>query len=307
MSRIVAVVGATGTQGKSVVDALLADGTFVPRALTRNDTSEAAQALKAKGSPVVKVDPTSTESLTEALRGSEAVFLITAVLAPQSELDQAQRVIEASKNVGVNFVVFTSLPRMVRVTEGQLDEVIYDQKTQIEDYIRSSGLPHSILYLGNFLENAWKQGFLRTSASDPTQADYLVPRSSPDHVETFTWAERDVGKAVLALVKHYRTRPEVISGSKFYVLNERLQLAQHIEILGKVIGKKVNYVHLESTGHTLRDAVLDIHRDNGSYVGIAVPDPRLVELGVQFGTVEEWANANKGKLLATMHGTPASH
>jgi uncharacterized protein YbjT (DUF2867 family) len=76
MLRIVAVVGATGTQGKSVVNALLADRTFLPRALTRDNTSEAPRALKPKGARVAKVDFTRRKSLTKALSESEALFLV---------------------------------------------------------------------------------------------------------------------------------------------------------------------------------------------------------------------------------------
>lgn len=41
--KIVAVVGATGVQGGSVVRSLLDDGTFAVRGFTRNVDSKAAQ------------------------------------------------------------------------------------------------------------------------------------------------------------------------------------------------------------------------------------------------------------------------
>jgi uncharacterized protein YbjT (DUF2867 family) len=76
MSRIVSIIGATGTQGGSVVSALLSEGTFVPRAITRDDASDAAQKLKARGVEVVQVDSTDPESITNSIKGSEAVFLV---------------------------------------------------------------------------------------------------------------------------------------------------------------------------------------------------------------------------------------
>lgn len=96
--RIVAVFGATGLQGfeiisrhtqypisdalyiynlgSAVVDALLKDGSFVPRAISRDPESEASKKLKACGVEVVKGDPVDKASLVSALRGSEAVFAV---------------------------------------------------------------------------------------------------------------------------------------------------------------------------------------------------------------------------------------
>lgn len=74
---IVAVAGALGVQGSSVVRALLADGTFAVRALTRKPDSEKAQALKAQGVEVVKADYHDPPSLVKAYEGVYGVFAIT--------------------------------------------------------------------------------------------------------------------------------------------------------------------------------------------------------------------------------------
>jgi uncharacterized protein YbjT (DUF2867 family) len=59
-----------------VIDALLKDGTFIPRALSRDPESPASQTLKARGIPVVQGDATVKASLGSALEGSEAVFAV---------------------------------------------------------------------------------------------------------------------------------------------------------------------------------------------------------------------------------------
>jgi hypothetical protein len=87
MTRIVVVFGATGTQGMSglfihfskikipsLVDALLADKTFTPRAVTRNASSEAAKKLASRGVQVVTADLWDKVSITDALAGCEGVF-----------------------------------------------------------------------------------------------------------------------------------------------------------------------------------------------------------------------------------------
>jgi uncharacterized protein YbjT (DUF2867 family) len=55
---------------------LLKDGTFSPRAITRDTKSEAAVKLQQQGAEVVQADTADKASLVNALRGSEAVFAV---------------------------------------------------------------------------------------------------------------------------------------------------------------------------------------------------------------------------------------
>jgi hypothetical protein len=146
--RIVSVFGATSVQGLSnsssrcvntpcltqnpgsaVVNAILKDGTFTPRAIIRNPESEAALQLKARGVEVVMGDSLDKASLVTALRGTESVFgvcslhfalriqlsvQITARIFPlkaegegPNELTQGKNMIDAAKEVGVKFFIFT--------------------------------------------------------------------------------------------------------------------------------------------------------------------------------------------------------
>ena len=57
-----------------MLDAILRDGTFVPRAVTRNTSSENALKVKARGAEVVQADLWDIESLKKAIKGSEGVF-----------------------------------------------------------------------------------------------------------------------------------------------------------------------------------------------------------------------------------------
>lgn len=56
------------------MNALLEDKTFVPRAITRNASSDAAKALAARGAEVATGDLWDRESIKKALEGCEAVF-----------------------------------------------------------------------------------------------------------------------------------------------------------------------------------------------------------------------------------------
>lgn len=60
--------------GGSVITALLADGIFTPRAVTRSASSPAAQALLDRGCEVVEANLGDQEAVTRAVEGAECVF-----------------------------------------------------------------------------------------------------------------------------------------------------------------------------------------------------------------------------------------
>src|SRR6478609_6602928 len=77
--RTIAVVGATGTQGGSVARAVLhdRDAAFCVRAITRNPSSERAQALARLGAEVVRADADDIQSLKKAFAGAYGAYCMT--------------------------------------------------------------------------------------------------------------------------------------------------------------------------------------------------------------------------------------
>lgn len=69
MSALITIIGATGLQGGSVVDTALAAG-YKVRAVTRNNGSEKAKALAARGVEVVAADQNDLSSLIKAFEVS---------------------------------------------------------------------------------------------------------------------------------------------------------------------------------------------------------------------------------------------
>jgi NAD(P)-dependent dehydrogenase (short-subunit alcohol dehydrogenase family) len=67
--KTIAVVGATGGQGGSVVDSFLGAG-YAVRAITRNASSPKASALKERGVEVVTADLNDLDSLVKAFEVS---------------------------------------------------------------------------------------------------------------------------------------------------------------------------------------------------------------------------------------------
>lgn len=70
-----------GLIGTSVVQALLKDGTFKPRAVTRSANSDAARSLAALGAEVVEAAFDDKDALQRAVTGAECVFLVSVCLS----------------------------------------------------------------------------------------------------------------------------------------------------------------------------------------------------------------------------------
>lgn len=86
-----AVVGATGGQGGSVVRALEASSLpYRVRAITRDASKPAANALKALGCDVVEADVKTPEGAKKTFEGAEFAFVMT--LTDFSSPDFAEKV-----------------------------------------------------------------------------------------------------------------------------------------------------------------------------------------------------------------------
>ncbi|KAJ7133490.1 hypothetical protein C8R44DRAFT_698104 [Mycena epipterygia] len=292
--RIVSVFGATGLQGSAVVNALLKDGTFTPRAISRNPESEAALKLKERGVKVVKGDSLDKASLISALRGSEAVFAVTVPMFPikaegegPNELVQGKNMVDAATEVGVKFFIFTSLPSIDKISGGKYKNVRhYDQKAFVEEYLKSSGLANASLLFGGFLENFWKFGVLKKTA---TGFNISVPYYSPTDRQAFSWVTRDVPAATLALLKNYTDPAKNISGKSYPMVNANIPYPELAALTGKALGVEVTFTTAPPRGIPEMDEMFAAQAEySGFYTATPVPNPDLVALGVKFGTIEEF-------------------
>ncbi|CAK5278715.1 unnamed protein product [Mycena citricolor] len=287
---IFSVFGATGTQGSSVINAILADGNFQARAITRDPASSAAQALLKRGVDIVKGDTCAdADTLVDALRGSKAVFLVTvpAVFgAAADEKTQGINVIEAAKKAGVEFLVFSSLPSIIDASKGKYTAVAhYDHKAEVEQYLKTTGLAHASILTGSFLDNFWTYGALKK-----TETGYELSVSYPPAAkETFTWVGRDVGIVSLALAKAYVSGNTSVVGKSYPIVNVSTSFSHLSELIEKKLGVPVKYVQSPPSGLKSIDEMFAAHEEHEGFLGgTPIPNPDLVALGVQLGTLEQF-------------------
>ena len=74
--RTIVVLGATGQQGGAVAQALVTDGRWQVRALSRDPASHGARLLSVAGIEVVRADMDDLDSLQHAMAGAYGVFSV---------------------------------------------------------------------------------------------------------------------------------------------------------------------------------------------------------------------------------------
>ena len=132
--QIIAVIGATGYQGSGVVDALIKDGTFKVRAITRNPDK-----YQGRADEVVKGDLTDLETLTHAFKDAYGVFVVTNFWEGADELAQGKNAVEAAKKANVNHFIWSTLPNVERISHGQFDVPHFTGKAKVDELVKNAG------------------------------------------------------------------------------------------------------------------------------------------------------------------------
>lgn len=132
--KIIAVIGSTGSQGKGVVEALIKEGTYKVRAITRNPDNYSGKAQE-----VVKADLTELSSLTEAFKNTHGVFVVTNFWEGADEVAQGKTAIQAAKDAGVNHFVWSTLPDVEKISHGKFDVPHFTGKAKVDEFIIDAG------------------------------------------------------------------------------------------------------------------------------------------------------------------------
>jgi uncharacterized protein YbjT (DUF2867 family) len=272
--KIILVTGATGQQGGATARHLLADGWQV-RAFVRDPNKTAAQDLAAKGAELAQGDLDDRASIDRALRGVHGVFSVQIFMGPDGpagEARQGKLLADAAKAAGVQHFVYTSVGGAERKT----GLPHFESKWQIEEYIRSLGLPATILRPVWFMEN-WRAPWM--APRDGVLAIGLRPNTSLQMI-----AVDDIGAfAALAF-----SRPQEFIGKALELAGDALTMPQVAEALSTATGQPVRFVEVpleqaRSFSHEMGD-MMAWFNDHGYQADI----PALRKLYPGLKTFDTW-------------------
>lgn len=134
----IAVIGATGSQGGGVVEALLKDGRFAVRAITRDPSRYTGEAHE-----VAKADLSDPDSLKAAFKGAHGVFVVTNFMEGADEIAQGRLAVDAAKAVGVNHFIWSTLPDIGTISNGEFEAPNFTNKASVDEIVRAARFPHT--------------------------------------------------------------------------------------------------------------------------------------------------------------------
>ena len=166
--KVIAVLGATGSQGGGLVRALLndPDSEFTPRAITRNVNSDKAKALTEIGAEVIAGNVDDVESLKAAFEGAYGVYGVTffwEYFSPEKENAHVANMAKAAKETGVQHFIWSSLEdtrKWIPLEDDRMPTLMdkykvphFDAKGESDKYFAEYGVPATVLLTSFYWDN----------------------------------------------------------------------------------------------------------------------------------------------------------
>lgn len=226
---MVLVTGATGKQGGAVARSLLRQGATV-RVLTRSRAKGAE--WEKPGAEIAVGDLTDRASLNTSLKGVKGVFLVTTPFerGMDDEVRQGKTMADAAKAAGVEHLVYTS----VGSADRQTGIPHFETKWEVEQYLRKTGLPFTILRPVFFMEN-FASPWMLPAIQQGTLTFPLPPDRKLQMI-----ALQDIGEFGAAAL----LRPKEFVGEVIALAGDELTLPAALEILSRTMGKPIRYAQL---------------------------------------------------------------
>lgn len=225
-ARQILVTGATGTQGGAVCSSLLAAGQRV-RVLTRDP--EKARGILGTGVEAVRGDFRDPKSLRKALAGFDSAFVMGTPYeeGAEAEVSQGKAMIDACADVGIGHVVYSSVCGANKGT----GIPHFDSKQRIEQHLKKTGLPCTILRPVWFMENFASPWYLpsieKGVLSSPLRPDRPLQMVSV----------ADIGKFAAAAF----TQPSKFVGEEIDIAGDELTMERIVKEISRVLSRPIRY------------------------------------------------------------------
>jgi uncharacterized protein YbjT (DUF2867 family) len=286
---MILVTGATGTNGRLVVELLLRAGAAV-RAMVQS-TAKAADLAQA-GAQVVAADLDKPETLRAALDGVERCLLLSAV--DQRLVEREARFVEAAKKVGVRHLVkFSAIG-----AHPAASFLFGRQHGQAEQLVMASGLPFTLVQPTFFMQNLfWSAATIKGSG----EFYGTLGGARASHVDA-----RDIGRVIVTMltepIDRHAGRVHLITGPA------AVTFAEIADTLSQVLAIPVRYVNLtdeqfkagaigSGQPEWLATALTELNIYARQGHSSVVTDTVERVTGRAPSTVEAWARENASALL----------
>ncbi len=231
--KIIVVVGATGAQGKGVVNALVHEGTFNVRAITRNP-----EKYSGKAQEIVFGDLNNVQSLKVAFKNAYGVFVVTNFWEGVDEMDQVRNAVHAAKEAGIEHFIWSTLPDVESISNGEFEVPHFTNKAKADNLVRTAGFKYYTFVQPPF----YFQNFIHLMAPQPKQdgsTGWTLPIDPTKKV--FHMADiNDLGKVVAGAF----LQPEKVGNGVYLSFATELNNFNDIMNAYKANGKEYSYTQV---------------------------------------------------------------
>jgi uncharacterized protein YbjT (DUF2867 family) len=234
--KIILVTGGTGAQGGSVAKALLAQGKFQVRVMTRDTTSKNAIDLERTGAALVYGDLDKPGTLLSAMEGCYGVYGVTSFWEHfEREFQHGKNLIDVVKHSGIQHFVLHTLPSYRILSGGKYPTPHCDMKADLQLYAIHQGVPATFIQLSFYYENFLD--FFPLTLQDDGCYHFGFPQGNTPLAMV---SVDDVGGMVTTIFDH----PEEYIGRVVGAVGADETCETYAAILSKVLGKPVCYDYI---------------------------------------------------------------
>ncbi|WP_228853470.1 NmrA/HSCARG family protein [Aegicerativicinus sediminis] len=247
-TKLITVFGATGAQGGGLVRAILTDKSsdFKVRAVTRNASSEKANALKKQGAEVVEANIDDTESIKAALDGAYGAYFVTFFwehFSAEKEMQEVKNFIDAAKTSNLKHIIWSTLEdtrnwvpldddRMPTL-QGKYKVPHFDGKGEADNLFKEANLPVTLLRTSFYWDNFIYFGMGPQKGED---GNYYIAFPMDDKKLAGIAAE-DIGKCAYGVFKENGD----IIGKTIGIVGEKLSGSEMAAKLSEALDINVIY------------------------------------------------------------------
>ena len=290
MKKTIAVIGATGSQGKAVVNALVNQGTYNVRAITRNP-----EKYSGKAHEVAKADLNDLSSLKDAFKNAYGVFAVTNTWETADEFAQGKNAVEAAKEMGIQHFIWSTLPNVETISKAAFNVPHFTLKARVDDFVRSAGFKYSTFVQPPF----YYQNLTGALSPQPIQdgsTGWTIPIDPTKKVIHMSNIN-DLGKVVACAF----LQPEKVGNGSYLSLATELNSFNDIIEAYKAIGKEYSFTQVPSeVFSTFFEGAKELAEMFGyfeEYTYMGPDSERQIQMAKEIATDElvsfnEWINQN---------------
>lgn len=231
----IAVLGALGGQGGSVVNTFLQHGSeFALRGVTRSVDSAAAKAMQNRGVEIVSGNVKEPKSLSTAFSGADIAFIVVNFWDPDiltKEGELTREIFDEARKAGIKHVIYSSLADVGKISDGKLTVPHFTLKAEAWEHLQTMGFEtvtavEPAAYYSNWFS------FFKPVEDDKGTLVWTWPGKEGNAFSQFD-ASTGVGPSVLEAAKH----PETYHKRNVLLEGDKVSVEEIVAAIGKKLEK----------------------------------------------------------------------